>query len=113
MKRVIILAAAVLVLSTTIVRAEDIVSSQPFLQLAQAQPPGTMMPAPQVVPGARGQYGSDKDIWHRRRQIEHIIDELEHDQSDYGGLKGKAIQDLNVARQDLLQAEQYAHSHGE
>jgi hypothetical protein len=77
------------------------------LQLAQAEP--TAPPPGMVAPG---QHKSNKDIWHRRRQLEHIIQDLGSDQADYGGFKAKAMQDLEVARQDLLQAEEYARTHG-
>jgi hypothetical protein len=98
MKPMVIIAASALILTMMIANTN-----------AQDVAPGTVM---QVQPAARGQWGSDKDIMRRRHQLEHIIQDLAADQSDYGGFKEKAMQDLNAARQDLMQAEQYAHSQG-
>lgn len=40
------------------------------------------------------------------------MDQLAHDQQDYGGHKAKAMQLLKQAQEQLNRAEQYAAAHG-
>jgi hypothetical protein len=74
---------------------------------ANAQTPAmTARPAFQ-----RGEFGSTKNIHVVRRRVERLIDMLQHDQRDYGGHRITAINDLQQARNELLQAEQYDKAH--
>jgi|SRR5450755_551077 len=94
---------------------------------ANAAPPqgpiSTPMP-PQPVPGStptptrthnpnwqRGQGRSNHNISKVRHHLEHVIDELQHDQYDYGGHRETALDLLQRARTELLAAEQYESQH--
>ena len=57
---------------------------------------------------AMPQCASNANLWHVHRRIEGAIDQLSHDQSDYGGHKAAALNDLTTARGELVAAEQYA-----
>jgi hypothetical protein len=57
-------------------------------------------------PWTRGEAHSNRNIRMVRKHLEHVIDELQHDQHDYGGHRVKALDLLNQARQELLLAEQ-------
>ncbi|HLX01416.1 MAG TPA: hypothetical protein VKS80_04785 [Trinickia sp.] len=77
---------------------------------------GAAMPTP--VPGStplsgsrRNAKRSDANIRRVRRRLERVIDELQHDQHDYGGHRQRALDLLNQARQELLLAEQSDTSH--
>ena len=61
----------------------------------------------------RGEVGSARNIMQVRRQLEHLIDQLQHDQHDFGGYRVKAIEDMRRARQNLVAALQWdaTHSH--
>lgn len=74
-------------------------------------------PVPAPVPGTtmapnrkwqRGEFRSNRNIRMIRKHLEHVIDELQHDQHDYGGHRVRALDLLNQARQELLLAEQSA-----
>jgi hypothetical protein len=54
---------------------------------------------------------SDRNLWVVRAQIEREIDQLNRDDREYGGHRVAAIRDLQAARNELLQAEQYDRSH--
>ena len=73
-----------------------------------AAPVQTMAPNPNAStkPWERGEYKSNRNIHMVRRHLEHVIDELQHDQHDYGGHRVKALDLLQQARQELLLAEQ-------
>ena len=43
--------------------------------------------------------------------LERAIDELQHDQRDYGGYRVKAIEALRQAREDLMEALKWDKSH--
>lgn len=73
---------------------------------------GAAMAAP-VVPSTNpnvpstahnGQHTSDQGLKVARRHIVRAIQSLQNDTNDYGGHRVNAIDDLNVARQDLEQA---------
>jgi hypothetical protein len=68
-------------------------------------PNGTMAPR---VPKTyhRNAAGSNRNIREIRKHLEHVIDELQHDQHDYAGHRVKALDLLNQARNELLLAEQ-------
>jgi Flp pilus assembly protein TadB len=75
--------------------------------LAAPAPVNTM--APTAAPThhwMRGETRSNRNIRQVRRHLEHVIDELQHDQQDYAGHRVKALDLLNQARQELLLAEQ-------
>ncbi len=59
----------------------------------------------------RGQGASGHNIHMIRRHLDRVIDELQHDQNDYGGHRAKAITFLQQARVELLDAEQYDTQH--
>lgn len=54
---------------------------------------------------------SNRNIHQIRKHLEHVIDELQHDQHDYAGHRVKALDLLNQARQELLLAEQSDTGH--
>ena len=54
----------------------------------------------------RGEFRSNHNIREVRKHLERVIDELQHDQHDYGGHRVKALDLLDQARQELLLAEQ-------
>ena len=57
-------------------------------------------------PWKRNGTGSNRNIRMIRKHLEHVIDELQHDQHDYAGHRIKALDLLEQARQELLAAEQ-------
>ncbi|HYM91525.1 MAG TPA: hypothetical protein VEW91_07840 [bacterium] len=59
----------------------------------------------------RGETGSARNIKKVRYMVERLIDELQHDQRDYGGYRVKAIAQLQQARADLDQALQWDATH--
>jgi|SRR5215472_4478235 len=69
---------------------------------ATPTPAGTMRPKT----FHRNAMGSNRNIREIRKHLEHVIDELQHDQHDYAGHRVKALDLLNQARQELLLAEQ-------
>jgi hypothetical protein len=73
-----------------------------------AAPIATMVPRPGATPTPwrRGGYHSNKNIRTVRMHLEHVIDELSHDQHDYEGHRLKALNLCQQARQELLLAEQ-------
>ncbi len=62
--------------------------------------------------GMRGQNRSNSNLRTARRKVERLIDEMQHDQSDYSGHKAAAIADLQRARQEIVAGEQFDKSHG-
>jgi hypothetical protein len=60
----------------------------------------------------RGQGASNKNIWNVRRNVEHLIAQLQNDEHDYGGHRVIAIQDMQGGRMELLAAERFARQHG-
>ena len=72
----------------------------------------TPMPGSTLPPHARrNARASDANIRRVRRRLERVIDELQHDQHDYGGHRQRALDFLNQARQELLLAEQSDTGH--
>jgi hypothetical protein len=69
---------------------------------------GAPVAAPTMAPSRwmRGEGRSNHNVRMVRKHLEHVIDELQHDQHDYGGHRVKALDLLNQARQELLLAEQ-------
>jgi hypothetical protein len=55
--------------------------------------------------GTRGQRGSNTDVAYVRGWVENMIDQLQRDQRDYGGHRVAAINDMQAARAQLLNAE--------
>lgn len=62
--------------------------------------------------GARGQRSSNHDIWYVRSWVENMIDQLQRDQHDYNGHRVAAIDAMQAARAQLVDAERYAGSRG-
>jgi hypothetical protein len=60
----------------------------------------------------RGQYGSNQNMWVVRGRVEAMIDQLQHDDRDYGGHRAAALNDLQAARHEIVDAEQFAREHG-
>ena len=84
-----------------------VLSAVPALAVSPAPDPPPS-PAPQV----RGQMGSNHNLARIERRLNNIINQLEYDQSDYGGHKAKAMQMLRAAQGQLNKAEHYAAAHG-
>jgi hypothetical protein len=66
---------------------------------------------PPTPPPSRGEIGSARNLKHVRLRLEQLIDQLQHDQHDYGGYRVKAIAALQQARADLDQALQWDATH--
>lgn len=77
-----------------------------------ALPAVALTPAPGPNPQMRGQMGSNQNIAQIERRLNHMMNQLAHDQQDYGGHKAKAIKLLQQAQEQLNKAEQYAAAHG-
>ena len=60
----------------------------------------------QPAPVLRSERGSARNLIHVRRRLEALIDQMQRDQHDYGGYRVQAIQALQQARQDIMQAIQ-------
>jgi hypothetical protein len=54
---------------------------------------------------AEPQCFSNQNLWQVHRRIDGAIDQLQHDDSDYGGHRADALADLTRARQQLAVAE--------
>ena len=61
-----------------------------------------------VSVAAKPQCASDQNLWHVHRRLEGVIQNLQHDQRDYGGHRTSAVNDLNNARAEIVAAEQFA-----
>ncbi len=59
----------------------------------------------------RGERGSVRNIAQVRGRLERLIDELNRDRHDYGGHRVQAIELMQQARNQLLQAEEYDRQH--
>jgi hypothetical protein len=89
--------------------------------LAAAAAPGSVVAPPTIVPatmapkprssGMQGEYWSNRNVSRTRIKLEHVIDELNRDQHDYGGHRVKALDLLRQARQELLAAEAFEKAH--
>ena len=55
---------------------------------------------------ARSDCASNSNLWHVHRRLDGAIDQLQHDQRDYGGHRVAAISDLQNARNEIVVAEQ-------
>lgn len=62
--------------------------------------------------GTRSQAGSNRDVWAVRSWVERMIDQLQTDQHDYDGHRVAAINAMQAARAQLVDAERYAGSRG-
>lgn len=60
--------------------------------------------------GMRGQGGSNRDVWYVRSWVEGMINQLQRDQRDYDGHRVAAIDAMQAARAQLVDAEQFAGS---
>ena len=63
------------------------------------------------TPPTRGEYGSARNLVNVRSQLERLIDQLQHDQSDYGGYRVRAIEAMRRARADIVAALQWDATH--
>jgi hypothetical protein len=78
-------------------------------QAALAQSPS---PSPtQTTPPVRREIPSARNIRQVRAMLERMVDQLQRDQSDYGGWRVKAIEAIRQARYDLDQALQWDATH--
>ena len=76
---------------------------------ALAQSPS---PSPtQTTPPVRREIPSARNIRQVRTMLERMVDQLQRDQSDYGGWRVKAIEAIRQARYDLDQALQWDATH--
>ncbi len=57
---------------------------------------------------ARTDCASNANLAHVHRRLDGAIDQLQHDQRDYGGHRVDAINDLQNARAQLVEAERWA-----
>ena len=58
-----------------------------------------------------GESGSATNLLEVRRTLEHLIDQLHHDNHDHGGWRMKAIEHMQAARDDIVQALQWDSTH--
>ena len=77
--------------------------------LAATNSSNTTPPATQ--PPTRGELGSARNLKRVRVALERLIDQLQHDQHDFGGYRVKAIVAMQQARADLDQALQWDATH--
>ena len=68
-------------------------------------------PLPGAAAPAISQGASNDSIADVRNHVETAIDALQRDRHDYGGFREKAIDRLQAARSELLQALQFEHAH--
>jgi len=76
------------------------------------QPNPAPAASPSPIPQERGQAGSNMNMVQIERHLNNVINQLSHDQRDYGGHKAAAMRLLQQAQQQLNQAEKYAAAHG-
>jgi hypothetical protein len=82
------------------------------LALAAAMAAGAVTIGASATPAsAEPQCQSNQNVWQVHRRIDGMIDQLQHDDRDYGGHRVAAIRDLSNARQQLVAAEQFAVRH--
>ena len=74
---------------------------------AQAQT--AIPPLPGIA--QRAEAGSARNLIHVRRRLEALIDQMQRDQHDYGGYRAAAVQALQQARGDIVQAINYDATH--
>lgn len=60
--------------------------------------------APAQTPPTRGEFGSARNLVYVRSSLERLIDQLQHDQTDYGGYRVRAIEAMQRARGDIVAA---------
>jgi hypothetical protein len=65
---------------------------------------------PAAAAAIRSACASNHNIMHVHRRLDGAIDQLQHDQRDYGGHREHAIDDLQQARGQLVAAEEYAQN---
>ncbi|GAC1416736.1 MAG: hypothetical protein NVSMB5_06990 [Candidatus Velthaea sp.] len=66
---------------------------------------------PMIRQPHRGEFRSAANLANVRRRLERLIDQLQHDQRDYGGHRLQAIQNLQAARAQLDAALQFDTTH--
>jgi len=84
------------------------------LAAAQAVLAQTPSPSPspaQPYPPRRTELGSARNIKQVRMMLEKMVNQLQRDQTDYGGWRVKAIEAIKQARYDLDQALQWDATH--
>jgi len=65
---------------------------------------------PAAAAALRSDCASNNNIMHVHRRLDGAIDQLAHDQRDYGGHREQAIDKLQQARTQLVAAEEYAEN---
>ena len=60
---------------------------------------------------SKGELGSARNLKRVRAALEHLIDQLQQDQTDFGGYRVRAIAAMQQARADLDQALQWDATH--
>ena len=105
-------AAAALIGTTALAKASQPIAGPPPGPIATPMPP-VPAPRPSKSPGTwrRNENNSARNIRRVRHHLEHVIDELQHDQNDYNGHRAQAMTLLQQAREQLLEAEQYDSAH--
>ncbi len=79
------------------------------LALAAAVAAGTLAVGTGAAPAsAEPQCSSNQNISEVHRRLDGAIDQLQHDDRDYGGHRDAAVADLSKARQQLAAAEEFA-----
>jgi hypothetical protein len=63
------------------------------------------------TPPVRNEYGSARNLIQVRMTLEGLIDQLQHDQRDYGGYRVRAIADIQRARANIVAALQWDAAH--
>ena len=96
------------ILASTVLSASMFGAGAALTSAAHAQ---VTAPVPYNQGGLRGERGSNHNIHWVRRRVETLLDELQRDQRDYGGHRIAAINLMQQARNQLLQAEQWDASH--
>lgn len=63
------------------------------------------------VPPTRREVGSARNLVRVRAALEGLIDQLQHDETDYGGYRVRAIADIQRARANIVAALQWDATH--
>jgi hypothetical protein len=63
------------------------------------------------TPPTRGEIGSARNLVNVRSSLERLIDQLQHDQTDYDGYRVRAIEAMQRARADIVAALRWDATH--
>ena len=79
------------------------------LALTAAVAAGTLaIGSPAAPASAEPQCASNQNLWQVHRRLDGAIDQLGHDDRDYGGHREAAVADLQKAREQLVAAEHFS-----